>query len=153
MRARTLSTALWCSVMPSVQQIIARGGRGEGMRQLADGLGRDAGLALGVLERVRLDLGLVRLEVDGGALDELAVLESGGDDLAPDRVGEGDVAADVEPEPTVGPFRAARSARVDRVQARASADALEDVVEEDRMRLAGVAAPQDDQVRLFDLLV
>ena len=25
MRARTLSTALWCSVMPSVQQIIARG--------------------------------------------------------------------------------------------------------------------------------
>ncbi len=24
-RARTLSTALWCSVMPSVQQIIARG--------------------------------------------------------------------------------------------------------------------------------
>ena len=25
MSARTLSTALWCSVMPSVQQIIARG--------------------------------------------------------------------------------------------------------------------------------
>ncbi len=27
MRARTLSTALWCSVMPSVQQIMARGAR------------------------------------------------------------------------------------------------------------------------------
>ena len=33
------------------------------------------------------------------------------------------------------------------------ADALEHVVEEDRMRLAGVAAPEDDQVRLLDLTV
>jgi len=32
-------------------------------------------------------------------------------------------------------------------------DALEQVVEEDRMRLAGVAAPQDDQVGFLDLLV
>ena len=37
---------------------------GEGVGQLADGLGRDARLALGVLERVRLDLGLVGVEVD-----------------------------------------------------------------------------------------
>ena len=60
---------------------------------------------------------------------------------------------DVEPEPAVGPLRRRRPARVDRVQARAVADALEHVMEEDRMRLAGVAAPQDDQVRLFDLTV
>ena len=46
-----------------------------------------------------------------------------------------------------------RPARVDRVQARAVVDALEQVVEEDRMRLAGVAAPQDDQVRVLDLTV
>ena len=52
-------------------------GRREGVGQLADGLGRDAGLALGVFERVRLDLGLVGVEVDGRALDELAVLEAG----------------------------------------------------------------------------
>jgi hypothetical protein len=32
-------------------------------------------------------------------------------------------------------------------------DAAQDVMEEDRMRLAGVAAPQDDQVGLFDLTV
>ena len=127
--------------------------RGERVGQLADGLGRDAGLALGVLERVRLDLGLVGVEVDGRALDELAVLEAGRDDLAGHRVGQGDVAADVEPEPAVGPFGGGRPARVDRVQARALADALEHVVEEDRMRLAGVAAPQDDQVRVLDLTV
>ena len=48
----------------------------ERVGQLADRRGRDAGLALGVLERVRLDLGLVGLEVDRRALDELAVLEA-----------------------------------------------------------------------------
>ena len=57
------------------------------------------------------------------------------------------------PEPDVGPLGDARPARVDRVQPGAVADAAEEVVEEDRMRLAGVAAPQDDQVRLLDLTV
>ena len=66
-------------------------------------------------------------------------------------VRERDVGADVEAQPDVGPFGDARPARVDRVQAGAVADAAEEVMEEDRMRLAGVAAPQDDHVRLFDL--
>jgi hypothetical protein len=51
------------------------------------------------------------------------------------------------------PFGAARPARVDRVQPGAVVDALEHVMEEDRMRLAGIAAPQDDQVRLLDLTI
>ncbi len=127
--------------------------RREGVGQFADGLGRDARLALGVFERVRLDLGLVGLEAVGRAVDELAMLEAGRDDLARDRVGQGDVRPDVEAQPGVGPFRRRGPARVDRIEARAIADALEQVVEEDRMRLAGVAAPQDDQVRLFDLTV
>ncbi len=46
------------------------------VRQLADGVGRDTGLALGVLERVRLDLGLVGIEVGGRPADELAVLQA-----------------------------------------------------------------------------
>ncbi len=61
--------------------------------------------------------------------------------------------ADVEAEPDIGPLGGRRPARVDGVEPRAVADALEQVVEEDRMRLAGVAAPQDDQVRVFDLTV
>ena len=126
---------------------------GERVGQLADGLGRDAGLALGVVEGVRLDLCLVGVEIGRRALDELSVLEAGGDDLAGDRVGQGDVAADIEAEPAVRPFGAARPARVDRVQPGAVTDAPEHVMEEDRMRLAGVAAPQDDQVRLLDLTV
>ena len=123
------------------------------MGELADGLGRDARLLLGVLERVALDLGLVRVEVDRRALDELAVLEAGRDDLARHGVGEGDVRPDVEPEPAVGPFRRRGPPRVDRVQAGALVDGLEDVMEEDRMRLAGVAAPEDDQIGVLGLTV
>ncbi len=70
-----------------------------------------------------------------------------------DGVGQGDVAADVEAEPAVRPFRRRRAARVDRIELRAATDGLEHVMEEDRMRLAGIAAPQDDQVRVLDLTV
>ena len=98
-------------------------------------------------------LALVGLEVRRRPLDELAVRETGGDDLAADGVGQRDVAADVEAEPDVGPLGRGRPARVDRVEPRPVADAAQEVMEEDRMRLAGVAAPQDDQVGLFDLTI
>ncbi len=81
------------------------------------------------------------------------VVKAGGDDLAPDRVRQGDVAADVEAEPAVGPFRGGRSTWVDGVEARALAHRLEHVMEEDRMRLAGIAAPEDDQIGVLDLTV
>jgi hypothetical protein len=121
--------------------------------ELADRLGRDPGLALRVVEGVALDLGLVRLEVARRALDEGLVLEAGRDDLPADGVGQGDVAADVEAEPDVGPLGRARPARVDRVETGAVADTAEEVVEEDRMRLSGIAAPEDDQIGVLDLTV
>jgi len=120
---------------------------------LADGVGGDAGLALGVLERVRPDTRPVGLVAVGGAGDERLVLEARRDDLAADRVREGDVAADVEAEPDVGPLGRARPARVDRVETGAVADTAEEVVEEDRMRLSGIAAPEDDQIGVLDLTV
>jgi hypothetical protein len=121
------------------------------MGELADRLGRDARLALGVLEGVGLDLLAVGLEVEGRPADELGVGEAGADDLAPDRVGQGDVRADVDAEPDIGPLGGARPARVDRVQPGAVPDAAQQVVEEDRMRLPGVAAPEDDQIGLLSL--
>ena len=76
------------------------------------------------------------------------------DDLARHRVGQRDVGADVEAEPDVRPFGADDVRRGSTANSRAPvADALQQVVEEDRMRLAGVAAPQEDQVRLLDLTV
>jgi hypothetical protein len=121
--------------------------------ELADARGGHAGLALRVLQRVRLDLLPVGVEAAGRALDEGAILQPGRDDLAPYRVREGDVAPDVEPQPRVGPGGAARPARVDRVEAGAPPDAAEEVVEEDRVGLARVRSPEDDEVRLLDLAV
>jgi len=121
--------------------------------ELADRLGRDAGLALGVLERVGLDLGAVFLEALGRVGDEGLVLQARGDDLPADRIRERDVAADVEAEPEVGELGGAGPPRVDGDQPRAVADAAQQVVEEDRVRLAGVGAPQDDEVGLLSLLV
>jgi hypothetical protein len=123
------------------------------MGELADGGGGDARLALGVLEGVALDLRAIGLEVRGRAVDELAVREAGMDDLAPDGVRQRDVAADIEAEPDVGPFGRACPARVDREQPGAVADAAEEVVEEDRMRLSGVRAPEDDQIGVLDLTI
>ncbi len=123
------------------------------MRELADQLGRDAGLTLGILEGVRLDLLAVGVEAGRRPIDEGAVRQAGRDDLAPDRIRERDVRADVEPEPAVGPLRRARPARVDRVESGAVVNAAQEVVEEDRVRLARVRTPQDDEVGLLDLLV
>ena len=57
------------------------------------------------------------------------------------------------PSQRVGPFRARGPARVDRVEPRALVHGLEEVVEEDRMRLAGIAAPEDDQIGVLGLTV
>jgi len=121
--------------------------------QLADRVGGDARLALRVLQGVGLDLPAVRVEVEGRPPDELGVRQLGVDDLAPDRVREGDVAADVEAQPDVRPLGRAGPARVDRVEPSAVPDAAQEVMEEDRMRLPGIAAPEDDQVRLLDLTI
>jgi hypothetical protein len=123
------------------------------MGELADPLRRHSRLALRVVERVRLDLRAVGVEPAGRALDEGAILQAGRDDLAPDGIRQGDVTADVDAQPGVGPCRAARPARIDRVEARATADAAQQVVEEDRVGLSRVRAPEDDEVRLLDLTV
>ena len=72
MSERTLSTALWCSVMPSVQQIIALSAVANAW---ASSRMASAGTPVSrsrVLERVGLDLGPVRLEVVRRVVDERA---------------------------------------------------------------------------------
>jgi hypothetical protein len=81
------------------------------------------------------------------------VLEAGGDDLTSHGIGQRDVGADIEAEPGVGPLRGGRPARIDGVEAGAAMNALQQVVEEDRVRLAGIGAPQEDEIRLLDLTV
>ena len=123
------------------------------MRKFADRVGGDAGLTLGVREGVRLDLLAIGLEVEGRALDELGVGQSRVDDLPPDGVRQRDVAADIESQPRVRPFGGARPSWVNREQACSIADAAQEVMEEDRMRLSGIAAPENDQIGLLDLTI
>ena len=85
--------------------------------------------------------------------DERLVRQTGGDDLAAHRVRQGDVGADVESDPDIGPLRRGRPPRIDREQPGAVLQALQQVMEEDRVRLARIRAPQEDAVGLLDLLV
>ena len=124
-----------------------------GVRGLADHLRRHAGEPLALVERERLDGRGVLVEALGRALDEGAVVQAGVDDLARHRVRERDVRADIEPEPAVGPLGGGRPARIDDVEARAVPHPLQQVVEEDRVRLPGVRAPEEDHVRLLHLTV
>ncbi len=124
---------------------LRRLGRGVVVRHLADHVCRHPGDGGATFERPLVDGLGVGVEPGGRVTDELFVGEAGGDDLATDGVGEGDVGADVDAEPDVGPCRRAGAARVDGVHLRPVADALDEVVEEDRVRLARVRAPQDDQ--------
>jgi hypothetical protein len=86
-------------------------------------------------------------------LDEHVVGQAGVDDLARDRIGEGDIGTDIESEPRVGPLRAARTAWIDAVELRPAVDRLEDVMEEDRMRFARVRSPQDQEIRVLDFFI
>ena len=62
--------------------------------------------------------------------------------------------ADVEPEPAVRPLGATTSgAGRSRRGVAPLLTALQHVVEEDRMRLAGIAAPEDDQIGVLDLTI
>src|SRR5690242_18930837 len=75
------------------------------------------------------------------------------DNLPPHRVCQADVAAYVEPQPNVRPLRRTRPAWIDHVQLRAVANSLEHMMEKDRMRVACVGTPQQNDVRLFDFAV
>ena len=75
------------------------------------------------------------------------------EDFAADRVGERDIRSHVEAQPSIGPLRRARAPRIDDVKLRAVAHRAQNVMEEDRMRLARVRAPEHDQVGVRDLLV
>ena len=59
----------------------------------------------------------------------------------------------VEAEPAVCPLGGRRAAGIDDVELRPVVQPLENVMEEDGVRLSGARPPQDDQVCFLDLLV
>ena len=128
-------------------------GRRVAARDPADLLGGDAGLALRPLGRGGGDRRAELLVAAGAVVDEPGVLKALGDDDVRDGVGEGDVRAHAEGDVLVGPAGARGPAGVDDHQVGAVPLPLEHVLEHDRMRLAGVRAPEHEDVRLLQLLV
>jgi hypothetical protein len=66
------------------------------VRELANQRCRNERRLFCILQRVRLDRRAIRIEAGGCVRDELAMLQTRGENLAADRIGERDVGADVE---------------------------------------------------------
>ena len=150
---RTLSTALWCSVIPSVQQIIARSARANACavsritsagtpvsRSPSASVNGSTEAAYASKPSVALSMN-VRFASPAWMISRAIVFDS------------------AMSEPTSSPSQRSahcaerRPAWIDDEEPGAVVDALEQVVEEDRMRLARVRAPEEDHVRLLDLCV
>jgi hypothetical protein len=72
------------------------------------------------------------------------MLQALGQNFTADRIGQCDVGADVESEPSVGPLRGRRAARVDDVELGAVANTPQDVMKEDRVRVARIRSPEQN---------
>src|ERR1043166_9623865 len=122
---------------------------GIGMRYAPDRLSRNAGFWLCALQRVLLYVLAIGGKATGSVLDKFGVRQAGVDDLIAHGVGQRDVCSDIDAQPCIRPLGRAGPARVNHVQLGAIVNALEHVMKENRVRLAGVRAPQQDYIRIF----
>ena len=90
-----------------------------GMRHVADDVSGNTGLTLHVLERVGLDAAPVFVKAGCRVFNELSVLKARRNDLARNGVRQRDIGPNIETGPHIRPLNRARTARVDRIQARA----------------------------------
>ena len=111
---------------------------GVGVGKLADGFSRYAGDKFANVERPRFDAGLIRLKVAGGPIDEALVGEACRDDLSSNRVGERDIGADVQAEPSVSPTSRRRATGIHHEKLGSVTNPRHDVMEEDGVRLTSV---------------
>ena len=123
------------------------------MSHLPQYVRRNAGHGLRILEGVGFYSGLISFVTAGGVLNEGAVLQPGSDDLASDRVGQGNIRAHVDAQPNIGPARRAGLSRVDDIELGPIADALEDVMEEYWVRVTSVGSPDDNEVGILNLAI
>ena len=121
---------------------LCRAGRGVGVGEFTDRVDRDTGHGAAAFSVQSATDAANSSKPRCRPLDEAVVGQPRGDDLAGDRVGEGDVGADVEAEPPVGELCGLRASRVDDVEPSASIDGLQHVMEEDRVGAAARSIPR-----------
>ena len=123
------------------------------MSQLADQRCGDAREALPLLQRVRRQAVLVLVKPHGGAGNEGIVLEARIQNLPRHGVGQGDIGTHIQPQPGMSPTGGTGAPGIYYVKLRAAMHPLENVVEKDGVGIAGVGAPEDDQVGVFRLAI
>jgi len=111
------------------------------------------GFTFGALQRVFFNGVAIGFKSARGVPDELLVGQAGMNDLARHGVSERDVGADVESQPSVRELGRARAARIHHDELRAAACGLQQMVEQDRVRLAGVGTPQKNKIGLCHFLI
>ena len=128
-------------------------GAGIGPRQLANRFRRDARNLFRVLRRVLLYTFAEFVEPAGRILDKAAILQPQRQNLPRYRIGQRDICPHVQSQPFLGELGRAGPPGIHDEQPRPVMQPLQHMMEEDRMRLAGVRSPQDDKVRLFYLAI
>ena len=81
------------------------------------------------------------------------MVQAGRDDLACNAISHRDIAAHIQPQPSVGPLGGAGPPRIDNHESRPFSHRLQHVVEKDGMRFPGVRTPKDDEVCLLNFLI
>ena len=122
-------------------------------RGIPDDVAGDTRSVLGKLQRVLLDARAVSVEADGGTPDERLIRQPFVNDDPGHRIRERDVRPDAQAKPRVGPCRGRGAARVHDIERRARAHRLEHVMEENRVGVARVRAPEEDDVRFLHFLI
>ena len=116
------------------------------MSQLPNAFGRNPGFPLAPFQGVGLQRAAVFFEPAGGMFDEGPILQPGIQDFPGHGVGQGNVAAHLQTQPTVSPLGRAGSAGVDDEEPGSAVHSLQHVMKEDRVRFAGVGPPKEDEI-------
>src|SRR5215831_11871059 len=120
---------------------------------LANHFGGHASLAFGAVQWVFLDVSAVSLESARRMLDELLVGQVRMNNLSRHGVGQRNIASHIKAQPGVRPLRGACPAGIDHMEFRTVANPFQHMMEKNRMRLAGIRTPKENDVRLFDFAI
>jgi len=112
-----------------------------------------AGFPFGSLERVFFDRGAIGFEPAGGVLDKFLMGQAGMNNFAGHGVGQSYVGADVQAKPGVRKLRGGCAPGVNHDKLRAAPRGLQQMMKENRMRFAGIGAPEKNKVRLRHFLI
>ena len=126
---------------------------GERARHFANNFLGNARFAGAALQRPLLNASRIGFVSGRRFFYETIIRQSGMNDLTRDRVGQGDIRPDIQPDPRVRPLRRRGVSRIDNVESRAVVDSFKNIMKENRVRFARVRSPENDEVSLFRFLI